>query len=759
MRLLQCSNTDGFTLTEAFGADETIPPYAILSHTWGADTAEVNFNDLINGVGQDKPGYEKIRFCGDQAKQDGLQYFWIDTCCINKANKAEFAQAINSMFRWYCNAARCYVYLQDVSTADQQVHDCPPAWVPAFRNSRWFTRGWTLQELLAPDSVEFFSRQRTRLSDKSSLEEIIHEATAIPKAVLQGALLSQFSINDRLSWIEPRETKLEEDKAYSLLGIFGVYIAPIYGEGIRGAFRRLLDEISKLEKCTQDLHLTDPRSDKSRIEGTKGGLLEGSYHWILANSDFRRWRSDDQQSHLLWVKGDPGKGKTMLLCGIINELEKTRTKTDLLAYFFCQATDSRINTATAVLRGLLYMLVDQKPSLIAHIRKKHDHTGKALFEDANSWVALSEIFIDILQDICVISTYLVIDALDECVAGLPELLDFIVKTTSLPTVRVKWIVSSRNWPNIEERLERAGEKINLSLELNAASVSTAVHFYIQHRVAQLALEKKYDDNTRSAVLDHLSLHANDTFLWVALVCQNLGGVPKRNVIKRLSAFPPGLDSLYGRMMQQISSSDDASLCRRILASIAVVYRPITLEELTSLVEELEDMEDDMEQLQEIIGLCGSLLTIRDSTIYFVHQSAKDFLFKEASNIIFPSGSKDAHKDVFSRSLLAMSNTLRRDIYDLRRPGYPIEQVKQPNPDPLVASRYSCIYWIDHLCDWNPSFLTNNTANHNVLLQDGGAVDNFLGQKYLYWLEALSLCKSMSKGVVSMAKLEAITNVT
>ena len=750
MRLLRCSNNGEFGLTNEVG-DDTTPPYAILSHTWGPDTEEVTFEDMTNGTSKNKPGYEKIRFCGEQARQDGLEYFWIDTCCINKANYAELSQAINSMFRWYRNATRCYVYLSDVSSppfdTNDEFHSRP--WERDFRKSRWFTRGWTLQELLAPRSVEFFSQERKRLGDKTSLKQQIHEITAIPKSALQGALLSQFSVNERLSWIERRQTKLEEDKAYSLLGIFDVYIPPIYGEGTGTAFKRLLDEIDKLEKCIQDLRLTDPRDDKKRIEDTKGGLLEGSYRWILENSDFQQWRSA-QQSRLLWVKGDPGKGKTMLLCGVINEL---MVETGLLSYFFCQATDSRINNATAVLRGLIYMLVGQQPSLISHIRKKYDHAGKALFEDANAWFALSEIFTNILQDPSLTSTYLIIDALDECVAGLPNLLDFVIqKSAGSPCV--KWIVSSRNWPDIEERLDRAGQKVRLCLELNADSVSTSVSIFIRYKVLQLAQQKKYNDKTRAAVLHHLSSNATDTFLWVALVCQHLEKIQRWETLAKLNMFPPGLNSLYKRMLDQIRASNNADLCKRILASIAIVYRPITLKELTSLVDMLEDMSDDLESVGEIISLCGSFLTVREGTIYFVHQSAKDYLFKEAFDEIFPSGKEEAHYVIFLRSLQVMSRTLQRDIYSLGALGYPIEKVEQPDPDPLAAWRYSCIYWVDHLCDWNP----NRCADHRGDLQDRGIIDEFLRKKYLYWLEALSLCGSMSDGVVSMAKLEALPQV-
>ena len=756
MRLLQCRDTGEFSLPKDFLDGEAIPPYAILSHTW-EDGQEVTYKDLMDGTGKSKSGYDKIQFCGQQAERDGLQYFWVDTCCIDKANHVELQKAINSMFRWYQNAAKCYVYLSDVSIAKRKASDgiLEYTWEPAFRQSRWFARGWTLQELLAPTLVEFYSRERRKLGDKRSLRQQIHEITGIPDAALNRAPLSQFGDKERFSWIQCRQTKFEEDKAYSLLGIFDVEMPLRYGEGSASAFKRLDEEIDKLNKCLRDLRSTDPRHDKKRIEDTNSGLLEDSYRWILKNSDFQRWRNDEQ-SRLLWIKGDPGKGKTMLLCGIIDEFKKSMARTDLLSYFFCQATDSRINSATAVLRGLLFLLINQQPSLVSHIQKFHDHAGKALFEDANTWVTLSEIFTHILQDPSLNSTYLIIDALDECVADLPKLLDFVVQKSCV-SPRVKWIVSGRNRPDIEERLERVGHKVMLSLELNAESVSTAVSAFIRDRVLQLAERKNYDDKTRDTVLDHLSLHANHTFLWVALVCQNIENTPQWKTFAKLNMFPPGLSSLYERMMQQICNLDDiddTDICKRVLALIATVYRPITLEELTSLVEMHENIANNLKSLRDIVSLCGSFLTIRQGTIYFVHQSAKDFLVTKSFNDIFPSGKEKVQYEIFSRSLQVMFKTLRRDMYSLGALGYPAEQVRQPDPDPLAASRYSCIYWIDHICDWN----SNSSAALSVDLQDGGVVHEFMRKKYLYWLEALSLCKSMSKVIVSIEKLETLIQV-
>ncbi|KAK3624971.1 hypothetical protein LTR56_020702 [Elasticomyces elasticus] len=154
---------------------------------------------------------------------------------------------------------------------------------------------------------------------------------------------------------------------------------------------------------------------------------------------------------MLWIRGDPGKGKTMLLCGIINEMKNQLAERDVLSYFSCQASDARINNATAVLRGLVLLLIDQQPSLTSHTQQEYDRSGKKLFEDENSWFALSDMFTRMLQDASFRRAHLIIDALDECVEEVDRLLDFIGQTTRVST-KVKWLVSSRNWPSIKEQI-------------------------------------------------------------------------------------------------------------------------------------------------------------------------------------------------------------------------------------------------------------------------------------------------------------------
>jgi hypothetical protein len=260
MRLILDQGREELTLVEHH--DRNIPPYAILSHTWGEDSEEYTFKDLMEGTGRNKAGYKKIEFCRKQAASHGLQHFWVDTCCIDKSSSAELSEAINSMFRWYQNADMCYVYLSDVPPSGHAtgVQPLPTTWEADFWKSRWFSRGWTLQELIAPASVNFFSREGVRLGSKRSLEHHIHDRTGIPIRALRGESLKGFGVEERLSWAKHRETKRQEDKAYSLLGIFDIQMPLLYGEGREKALVRLRREID-----TSDHQLLERGSAPSNI--------------------------------------------------------------------------------------------------------------------------------------------------------------------------------------------------------------------------------------------------------------------------------------------------------------------------------------------------------------------------------------------------------------------------------------------------------------------------------------------------------------
>ncbi|KAN0070408.1 vegetative incompatibility protein HET-E-1 [Elaphomyces granulatus] len=502
--------------------------------------------------------------------------------------------------------------------------------------------------------------------------------------------------------------------------------------------------------CLADLLLIDPRNEKIRLERTKGGLLNDSFRWILDNSKFQIWR-EDIQSQLLWIKGDAGKGKTMLMIGIIDELQQQVARsgkssaTEVLSYFLCQGTDSRLNTATGILRGIIYLLVSEQPFLISHLRKKYDPAGQKLFEDSSAFYCLSDIFRQMVQDPKLTATYLVVDALDECEVGLPQLLDLITWTMSAQSSRIKWIVSSRNRYDIEQCLGLDDSHTRLSLELNAAHISHAVDVYVDHKVSRL-VSLQNDKALQEQVREQMHQKSNGTFLWAALVIEELRQVLGVDMLEVLEDMPSGLAPVYDRMMKHIQQlqCQYSQRCLCALSAATLAYQPLHMREL-HVVAGLQEKVRNLEDLERIINMCGSFLTIRDHYVYFIHQSAKDYLTINASAIIFPAGHERIHYDMFSRSLDALSKTLRRDIYNLQDPGGMMKDM--PDPDPLAFIKYSCMFWVDHLCKAD-----DKNLDVKKKLSDDGAIFAFLKEHFLHWLESLSLTYKLSDGVLSIKKL-------
>ncbi|KAK0644003.1 heterokaryon incompatibility protein-domain-containing protein [Cercophora newfieldiana] len=237
MRLLNTATCD----LKEYISDTDIPKYAILSHTWGEHEVSLaqwqNRHSLPIGH-EGMQGAAKIAACCEQAAAAGFEWVWVDTCCIDKSSSAELSEAINSMFRWYRNAAVCYAYLSDVPTApwlSQEACD-------GVSKSRWFTRGWTLQELLAPKELIFYSQDWQPLGTKDDFAEMISSVTKIGRSFLDGESLELASIAQKMSWAAARQTTRPEDQAYCLLGIFDINMPLLYGERFK-AFQRLQETL------------------------------------------------------------------------------------------------------------------------------------------------------------------------------------------------------------------------------------------------------------------------------------------------------------------------------------------------------------------------------------------------------------------------------------------------------------------------------------------------------------------------------------
>ncbi|KAF2181417.1 kinesin light chain 3 [Zopfia rhizophila CBS 207.26] len=317
MRLLHFNHSGRLGVTDFRG--KTIPPYAVLSHRWG--DFEVSFEDVERGIYKEKDGYQKIEFCAKQAAQDQLQHFWIDTCCIDKWNVLERSKAINSMFSWYRNATRCYVFLSDVSISTTTETHYQSTWEASFRASEWFTRGWTLQELIAPVSVEFFSREGRRIGDKKSLEQLVHEITSIPLRALQNYPLDEFTKDERTKWARSRRTTEEEDNVYCLLGILDVSMPISYGEGKEKAWRRLYSEVETASSAPSII----PFFQNDRFVGRESQLAE------LEAKLF-----GGKQTTMMAITGPGGTGKSQLALELAY---KTKQKSKSCSVFWIDASD------------------------------------------------------------------------------------------------------------------------------------------------------------------------------------------------------------------------------------------------------------------------------------------------------------------------------------------------------------------------------------------------------------------------------------
>ena len=266
--------------------------------------------------------------------------------------------------------------------------------------------------------------------------------------------------------------------------------------------------------------------------------------------------------------------------------------------------------------------------------------------------------------------------------------------------------------------------------------------------------KGYDTKLQNQVRDQLHQKANETFLWVALVCKELEDVKRWDVLQMLQKFPSDLTLLYARMIKQIGQlkGQSTKFCMQVLSISTLAYRPLHLLELAALTDLPEEISCELQDLTKIIHMCGSFLTIREDTIYFIHQSAKDYLNTSVDHLIFPSGQTEVHRGILSRSLQNMSEKLHRNMYNLRDPGILMDQVISVDPDPLARIRYACVYWIYHLCE------IDSSLHDQVGLCDNGIIDIFLKKHFLHWLETLSLMRNISSGVVMIRKLENLLSV-
>ncbi|KAL2142978.1 hypothetical protein VTI28DRAFT_500 [Corynascus sepedonium] len=518
------------------------------------------------------------------------------------------------------------------------------------------------------------------------------------------------------------------------------------------SYRKSVRKDDKEAACLRDLRVVDPQHDMERIQGSKDGLLDDAYRWVLRTSEyaeFTDWNDNEFDTpgrRFLWIKGHAGTGKTMLMIGIIRQLaHQPIARAPSLSFFFCQGTDSGLNNATAVLRSLIWLLLLQQPCLTHHLLQKHKDAGPDLFRDKNAFYALSEAFRNMLEDPQLMPVYLAVDALDECTQGRSELIRLI--STSLAfSPKVKWLLSSRPEVDLLAELRNQGTDISKTpkalVELDTQRLAGPVDAYINHKLGALKPENGYSDRVLTDVAREVRQRAENTFLWVALAFKVLETVHGHYAVKRIKEMPPRLSELYDHMMDSIEAGRmiEPQDCKRVLAVMSLAFRPLSIFEVSELTEWSLDF------AEKAIEMCGSFLRITEGTVYFIHQSAKEYLEKNFKSRLQPAGPVQGHVEIYRRSIDALSRILRHNIYNLD-PGLKPEDMTPPDPDPLAPIRYSCVFWVDHLC-------SINSVNSTLLdeLADNGKASEFLKKYFLRWIESLSLLEALSSGLLSIRRL-------
>ncbi|KAJ6201931.1 hypothetical protein J3E72DRAFT_410373 [Bipolaris maydis] len=470
MRLLYTASDGRLRWTEDLIGDK-IPSYAILSHTWkeGQEVTFADLKDLDNAAdieAHSKEGCRKLRFCAQQARRDGLDYFWVDTCCINKANNTELSEAINSIFH----------VEYDTLEGDGGL---------AFRKSRWFDRGWTLQELLAPHSVEFFSKDGARLGDKESLSHTIHEITGVPIEALSGSDLSQFNVAERFSWAANRQTTREEDGAYCLLGIFDINLPLIYGEGKEKALKRLKKEI---EIASKDVVDGSANSAEIRSQGQKERLGK-ICSWLSAPNPSINYHKAHKQRQAgtglwllkstsaasrLWLYGIPGCGKTILSSTVVEHLlQHCHSDASMVTvYFYFDFNDTQKQDPELMLCSLLRQLL-QRSGVEVLFSAYENRDGQPLLH------ALLELMPQVVQQFR--HTYIILDALDECTQR-QELINILEVMASWQLDNIHLLMTSRKERDIESSLESyIKEKDTICLQRDV--VDCDIQQYVQQRLS------------------------------------------------------------------------------------------------------------------------------------------------------------------------------------------------------------------------------------------------------------------------------------
>ena len=512
--------------------------------------------------------------------------------------------------------------------------------------------------------------------------------------------------------------------------------------------------------CLNALQCPDALIVKNGLK-EKDKLLDGLTNWVVQDAQYVRWQSSENVS-LLWINGGPGKGKTMMTISLVEQFERlpfgVHQQRPVVTYFFCQNSDSELSSIKGVIKGLIACLLEQEAELYEPLGSRWDRREERFKEDLTSWQALWNVLVKMLNICKSPRIYVVIDALDECheqdkcqasieCQDLDEcqhtnMAMFLRKIVLVGlNSRVKWLVTSRPFHIARRELLISSDQVMINLDMNSKHISEAVKSYTAAKVLELQHRHRYGQYLRQKLEAELTTKAQDTYLWVSLVCTRLRYVKCEDVLTAVKDSPPGLTSLYGQIFDELCKGKSTIVenSMRLLKAMLTVYRPLRGEEMDSAAGlHLNDAE-----LNKLVDRCAPLVMRRGDSIVFVHQSAQDYLRAQEAQTL-SSFSSWSHSEIALSCLSCLSQRLRSNPMNLRRPDDGTRSMKVHSDTALLASmEYAATFWVQHLADAIPD------VSIAKALGDHGKVIAFLSTKLLEWLECLSLLDQLPRGVEAL----------
>ncbi|KAM3551036.1 hypothetical protein MY1884_007938 [Beauveria asiatica] len=498
----------------------------------------------------------------------------------------------------------------------------------------------------------------------------------------------------------------------------------------------------------QALWVGDPQDEINDIEDKKGGLYDNMCEWMLSHPNYRAFTAWDEDrsrlgGRLLWIKGPAGIGKTMVMICIVRNLLKQR-RVQNLAYFFCQSAKKGQNTATTIVRALLWMLLIQQPNLITHIQTKFQWAGKDMFEKGSTIRGFLEVFENISKDASPV--YFFVDALDECDEGQKEIIRLIAASLRV-SKNVRWLITSRAEVELLDKVTSATTNASVVLdEINVLAQTGRDEMYIQHKLSALKEQPglEYDKVDCEQLKKAMHERADGNLLWLAVVFDSIKEMRAEYAQEEIKNAPRGVKELYDHKIRQIQNmkKEEHQRCYDVLMVVSLAYSlPISLAELEVLVPWSARF-DPLVSLRKCSAFLMARYTKQRKTIIDVnHKTVKDYIIEFRDSL--RGNAIRGHADLVRHSIDALSSE-KRDVFKLDRWKWQIPPPLELND--LACIRYSLVYWLDHLCE---SINHSDVSEGKALCE---AALEFLKLHLLHLLEGLGHLDEIPASVSSLRKL-------